>query len=1208
MKMLIRVFFIVLAVFMISVAFGVFCSATTYSGTCGADGDNLTWTIDTESGVLEISGTGAMMDYTGKDMPWYPYRNSVKTVRINEGVTTVGNYAFRGYDKRFRNLKEVELADSITDIGSYSFEYIEISSIELPENLLNIGASAFFSCKELEKISLPESLLKIEENAFSECIKITNVKLPTSIKEISGSAFRNCSSLTAFSIDENNESFSVVDGMVLNKNKDTLILIPSGKINIVIPDSVKSFSKDVFCYDDIIKSVTVPEGITSIADDAFKGCSNLRSIYLPDSLTKIGARAFYDCFSLTSIYIPEGISVIETNVFAYTALKKVIIPDSVVKIEYSAFYGCDDLQELHFGKNVKEIEADAFTYLYFGGSSYRQVIGVDSIYYNGTLEDWCSIKLGSSDVSLGVLPPGPCAKKLYINGELLENLVIPDGVTTISARRFYGIECIKTISLPSTLKEIGANAFYGVNPEKVFYSGSVADWCSLFLYGNKIGTVRGGNPVKSSTDFYIDGKLIRDIKITSDVTKIGRMTFYDNDKIRTVYIPKSVKDVLGYAFGGCDNLTDVYYEGTQEEWNAIYKESSNDSLTKAVIHFNSDSDDFGYNIKFYADMPSLTIKEGCEVSAGIQLLHHGKVVESDTEFTIVSATPDILSIEDLSAEGGTVTFTLKAGKPGVAKITINEGTSGIVRTAEFEVVTGNLIFNSQYLPNYYEKDNAYNCYSSGLYIADFKSALVDDDTYRVTFNAYNSLSVMGVVCVYDAEGEIYKVYPIDRFDGNMATSIKDTFLNGYDLIDDIVWGDFATFKSELLTTETPLEIDVPAGGYIEITNNPLQNKYIAALNYVGFIFDFAGSVSDFISFYTEYGTVTEKIGAEILFTLMEKEPELLEEFFKELSKSTIKEISISNIDDFIIGKAQNGLEILNKSGLDIISIVNKVAPDAISNVGQSLFEGATGSIGFCMKNMFAFSKFVSTTCWFLDLIKDRVEDSIKIWTFDSDGNFCDNGVKGNNIENTVDIAESNFVMRSVIITDGEEDGIDFGKIFNKKIAENYVVRDIYFECNGKITQPGQKIQVSIPVPSGYDPDLCSVYWVKGDGTTEKMSATYENGYMKFVTNHFSYYVLVEEHNHSYAVTESVKASCTSQGYTTYTCACGDSYIADYVMENGHDFNGDNVCRVCSYKDTSRCDCLCHTKNVFLLFIWKIANFFSKLFGINPLCGCGVKHY
>ena len=107
--------------------------ATTYSGTCG---ENLTWTLNTETGELVISGTGHMYgwNYSSK-APWYNNRSSIKHVTIGNGVTSIGKYAFYKYT----NLTGVTISNSVTDIDYGAFRYTSLTSITIPDSVARVN-------------------------------------------------------------------------------------------------------------------------------------------------------------------------------------------------------------------------------------------------------------------------------------------------------------------------------------------------------------------------------------------------------------------------------------------------------------------------------------------------------------------------------------------------------------------------------------------------------------------------------------------------------------------------------------------------------------------------------------------------------------------------------------------------------------------------------------------------------------------------------------------------------------------------------------------------------------------------------------------------------------------------------------------------------------------------------------------------------------
>ena len=163
------------------------------SGTCG---ENLTWTFDDSTDTLTISGTGAMYDYDIDNRPWESYEDSIKTVVINSGVTSIGDYVFY----RCTSIIHVTIPDSIATIGEYAFFNCDsLINVPIPDSVTTIGHAAFFSCDSLTSVPISDSVTTIGNNAFSYCVSLTSVTIPDSVTTIGDYAFRDCDSLTSSS-------------------------------------------------------------------------------------------------------------------------------------------------------------------------------------------------------------------------------------------------------------------------------------------------------------------------------------------------------------------------------------------------------------------------------------------------------------------------------------------------------------------------------------------------------------------------------------------------------------------------------------------------------------------------------------------------------------------------------------------------------------------------------------------------------------------------------------------------------------------------------------------------------------------------------------------------------------------------------------------------------------------------------------------------
>ncbi len=352
---------LVLAAVMLLCALPFTASATTYSGTCG---DNLNWSLDTDTGVLNITGMGAMNNWSSyTSAPWYSYSSKIKTVNIASGVTTIGSYAFEYCD----SLTSVTIPDSVTTIGSYAFEYCDsLTSVTIPDSVTTIGSRAFEYCDSLTSVTIPDSVTTIGIYAFYWCDSLTSVTIGNSVTTIGVSAFRGCNSLTS----------------------------------IILPDSVTSIGSRAFEGCDSLTSVTIGNSVTSIGEDAFYHCDSLTSITIPDSVTSIGNYAFAWCDSLTSITVDEDNKYFSSNSYGVLFNKdkttliqypagntrtSYTIPDSVTTIGNSAFYDCDSLTSVTIPDSVTSI----------GDYAFRYCDSLADVYYDGTESQWKKIAIGS---------------------------------------------------------------------------------------------------------------------------------------------------------------------------------------------------------------------------------------------------------------------------------------------------------------------------------------------------------------------------------------------------------------------------------------------------------------------------------------------------------------------------------------------------------------------------------------------------------------------------------------------------------------------------------------------------------------------------------------------------------------------------------------------------------------------------------------------
>ncbi len=334
------------------------------SGTCG---DNLTWVLD-DDGVLTISGNGSMGGYL-IFAPWYDNRTDITQVVLNNGVTSIGRYAFYGCS----DLTSVNIPDGVTSIGDDAFQDCNnLTSINIPDGVTSIGDGVFRGCSNLTSISIPDGVTSIGELTFYNCSNLTSINIPDGVNIIGDYAFGGCSSLTSINIPDTvtsigNSVFWACDA-IKYAQLDTIgaKALSKGGYTFRIPETNYSLKYlyaeneitglEISSVDKDVISFSIPDIVTSIGDDAFQDCNNLTSINIPDGVTSIGDDAFQDCNNLTSINIPDGVASIGDDAFrgCYN-LTSINLPDSIISIGNRAFYSCESLTSITIPKEVTSI-------------------------------------------------------------------------------------------------------------------------------------------------------------------------------------------------------------------------------------------------------------------------------------------------------------------------------------------------------------------------------------------------------------------------------------------------------------------------------------------------------------------------------------------------------------------------------------------------------------------------------------------------------------------------------------------------------------------------------------------------------------------------------------------------------------------------------------------------------------------------------------
>ena len=225
-----KLFGLITVLCLITVIFAapVMAEDTVVNGTCGANGDNVTWSYDENSGILTISGEGAMKDFaTDEIIPWSDHLLTVQKIVIENGVTRIGNYAFCSLPNE-----------------SGEMAYKSVTSIDIADSVISIGDGAFYQCPKLSSVNLGNGVKIIGDSAFLDCQALTAIRIPMSVENIGSNAFFNCNALGSIELGEN----------------------------------LSTIGERAFFYCSQLSSIVIPKNVSEIGDYAFYGCSSLLAV------------------------------------------------------------------------------------------------------------------------------------------------------------------------------------------------------------------------------------------------------------------------------------------------------------------------------------------------------------------------------------------------------------------------------------------------------------------------------------------------------------------------------------------------------------------------------------------------------------------------------------------------------------------------------------------------------------------------------------------------------------------------------------------------------------------------------------------------------------------------------------------------------------------------------------------------------------------
>ena len=363
---------------------------------------------------------GVLFNKDGSELIVYPKGNGRSAYTVPDGVTSISDSAFSGCT----SLKEIVIPDSVTAIGDSTFSgCTSLAEIVIPDSVTSIGGFAFSGCTSLSKVDLPKTLTTIEVGTFRDCTSLKEIVIPDSVTEIRsnwGYANENCDG--AFS-------------------------------------GCTSLSK-----------VKLSKNLTKIEGDTFSGCTSLTEITIPDSVTEIrcnlGLGAFSGCTSLSKVDLPKNLTMIDEYTFSgCTSLAEIDIPDSVTSIGRFAFSNCTSLESITIGSGVESLGDEWI-------ASCRRLANITVSPDNKTYSSVDGVLFNKDKSELLAYPIG----------NKRSSYTIPDGVTKIDQKAFYGCRYIESLTIPVSVAEIEASALgncYDIRT--INYLGTREQWKEVVI-------------------------------------------------------------------------------------------------------------------------------------------------------------------------------------------------------------------------------------------------------------------------------------------------------------------------------------------------------------------------------------------------------------------------------------------------------------------------------------------------------------------------------------------------------------------------------------------------------------------------------------------------------------------------------------------------------------------------------------------------------
>ncbi|MBQ2835693.1 MAG: leucine-rich repeat protein [Clostridia bacterium] len=542
-----------------------------------------------EDGTLTISGIGEMEDYYSSGwVPWKYINEKIKSVIIEEGVTSIGGWTFSSCN----NMTNITIPDSVIKIGEGAFSWCSsLTNINIPNGLKVIEKQLFGGCSSLTKIEIPEGVTEIKNYAFLECTSLETIIIPDTVTSISSRVFQYCQKLKNINIPQNaicademffqsvlqiwttigeetEQEIALPDIIARAKNQqDNLYTEKDFTLSNcnISDDNTKliMYTQDLKDGNEIgitvnegpLKGLTIrimlPEVTWDIAKDEN---SNVKAIfkYNEKLLTITGNGEMkdfgWDCGPwyylrnyIENVVIEYGVTSIGTYCFFDNpGVNNISLPESIKLIAPYAFRGCSNLETINIPEGTQIIGTGAFSVCdnlkEVNISSTVLGIGIDTVtmeWDEGMLEGLVITSTGE------VFKECASLKNINVNSNN-KNYSSDNGVLYNKNKTSLVIYPAgkenEEFEIPDTVTEICADAFDScVNLKSIEIPGTVEEI--------KNQCFRGSNLIN--------------VILNEGLKRIGEYAFYENDSIQEIYIPSTVESIGEGALGKMESLKNI---------------------------------------------------------------------------------------------------------------------------------------------------------------------------------------------------------------------------------------------------------------------------------------------------------------------------------------------------------------------------------------------------------------------------------------------------------------------------------------------------------------------------------------------------------------------------------------------------------------------------------------------------------------------------